>query len=254
MRGPERILSALGYTLIVVVTFTLVQTVVVVSHELTHSTVAWFLGHMISPLDIVWGNPLTLRGWDEGVDYTALFSSGQLTAAAMIGVSPLIMHTVIVTAGIALMVKGIPANRWLFHSLFWFVIGNFMELIAYIVMRSFVSSGDVGIFNRGMEISPWFLFSGGSLVIVWGVAVLFGKVVPRLYALFAGKDRLLEWMILILAAFLLFLWGSGMRLAFYLYPDSQWMFGLLGLVAFGVVLDVYNPAGAVARWGRQKRS
>jgi hypothetical protein len=171
MLNENRIRSVLVYAVIVGVTFVFVQTLVVISHEFTHSTVAWLLGHMRSPLDIVWGNPVTLRGWDEGVDYKELFSSGQLAAAAIIGVSPLIMHTAVVTLGIALMRKGMPASRWLFHALFWFVIGNFMELVAYITMRSFVSSGDVGIFNWGVGISPWFLFVAGSLVIVWGVSV-----------------------------------------------------------------------------------
>ena len=43
------------------------------------------------------------------------------------------------------------------------------------------------------------------------------------------------WAILLMAAFILFMWGSGMR-AMSTYPDPQWVFGLLGLAAFGAVL------------------
>lgn len=242
MQRPERIVAALEYAVVVGVTFLAAQALVVVMHEFTHSTVAWLLGHMQSPLGIVWGNPVTLRGWDEGVRYSELFSAGHPVAAAVIGVSPLVMHAAVVTLGLALMQEGRPANRWLFNAFFWFVIGNFMELIAYIAMGSFLSSGDVGIFNRGMGISPWFLFVAGSLALAYGVTVLFGRVVPRLYVLFAARNRLLEWTILLLSGFLLFLWGSGMRLAFVLYPDPQWMFGLLGLAAFGAVMVAYSPA------------
>lgn len=107
---------------------------------------------MHSPFDIVWGNPLTMLGWDEGVTYQELFAAGHLLAAALIGVCPLVVHAAIVCAGIAVMQKGRPENKWWFHLLYWFVVVNFMEIIAYILMRSFATSGDVGIFNRGLSL------------------------------------------------------------------------------------------------------
>ncbi len=45
----------------------------------------------------------------------------------------------------------------------------------------------------------------------------------------------------ILDRFFLFLWGSGIRVVCYVYPDPQWMFGLLGFATFGVVLAACNP-------------
>ena len=103
MTASERISETLKYMIIVVVTFAVLQAVVVVMHEFTHGTVAWILGHMRSPLDIVWGNPLTLKGWDEGVHYSQLYASGHFHAAAIIRVSPLIVHTAIVTLGLVLL-------------------------------------------------------------------------------------------------------------------------------------------------------
>ncbi|MBC8273519.1 MAG: hypothetical protein H8E40_00905, partial [Chloroflexi bacterium] len=186
MTASERIRETLEYMIIVVVTFAILQAVVVVMHEFTHSTVAWILGYMRSPLDIVWGNPLTLTGWDEGAHSSELFASGHLRTAAIIGVSPLVVHTAIVTLGLVLMQrKGMQGRKWLFHTLFWFVIANFMELIAYITMRAFAAHGDVGIFNRGLELSPWIIFIAGSLAIVAGLYILFGEILPRMYAIFA---------------------------------------------------------------------
>lgn len=244
MTASQRIRPALEYTTLVVVTFVVMQTLVVVMHEFTHSTVAWLLGHMRSPLDIVWGNPLTLRCWDEGVSYIELIQSGHLIAEAVIGVSPLVLHTAIVTLGIILMRTGKPRSKWFFHFLFWFVIANFMELIAYIVMRSFAQHGDTGHFNHGLGLSPWFLFIVGSLAIVLGLYVLLGEIIPRMYNVFARGNRLLEWIILIMTAFFLFLWGSGIRVVSAVYPDPQWMFGLLGFAAFGLVIIASNPGRA----------
>lgn len=90
------------YLLITLITFMALQSLVVVLHEFTHSTVPWLLGEMKSPADIVWGNPLTMTGWDEGVDYTRLFAQGKNIKAAVIGFSPLLMHTLVVGQGVIL--------------------------------------------------------------------------------------------------------------------------------------------------------
>jgi len=185
-----------------------------------------------------------MTGWDEGVGYHELFASGHRFAAAIIGGSPLVMHTAVVAAGLVLMQRrAIAETKALLHVLYWFVVAHFMELIAYIAMRPFAANGDTGNFNRGLEISPWLLFVAGSLAILAGLRVLFGEILPRMKTAFAGENRSLEWTILLLTAFFLFLWGSGLRVVLYVYPDPQWMFGLLGFAAFLVVLPLYGPAG-----------
>ena len=248
MVTSERIRTTLEYMLIVILTFAALQPVVVVLHEFTHSTVAWLLGYMPSPLSIVWGNPLMMTGWDEGVPYSRLFPSANHAAEAIIGGSPLVVHTVIVTLGLLLLQRQwLIKRKWFFHILYWFVIANFMELIAYIVMRAFAAGGDVGHFNRGLGLSPWILFVAGTLAIIAGLYVLFRKILPLMYAVFARGSRLNEWMILFLTAFSLFLWGSGIRVVFYVYPDPQWMFGLLGFAAFGVALIVCHPSRDIGR-------
>ena len=239
----ERVRSALKYAVIAIVTFIVMQAVVVVIHELTHSTVAWLLGYMANPFAIVWGNPLTLKGWYEGVSYGTLIKSGHFAAEAIIGVSPLIMHAIIVTACLIFMRKGMPKNRPLFHLLFWFMAVNFMELIAYIVMCP-LCPGDTGYFNRGLGISPWILFIAGSVAIAFGLYILFEEVVPHMYGFFAQANRLTEWFILVLTDFVLFLWGA-IRVTSDLYPDPKWMFALIGFAAFGFVLIAYHPGGRV---------
>lgn len=232
------------YALITVVTFIMLQSIVVVMHEFTHSTVAWLLGYMHSPCGIIWGNPLTLSGWDEGVDYSGMFASGRFHAAAIIGVSPLLIHTMIVTIGfILLRMKRMGSLKWIFHLLYWFVMANFMELIAYLTMRAFSGHGDVGNFNRGLGLSPWVVFITGTLAVLGGLYILFVKILPRMYELFARGNRLFEWMILLMTGIVLFIWGSGLRVVLLCYPDPQWMFGLGGFAAFALVIVACKPRG-----------
>ena len=58
----ERIKETSAYVFIVLITFIVLQSTVVVMHEFTHSTAAWFFGDITSPRDIIWGNFFTMIG------------------------------------------------------------------------------------------------------------------------------------------------------------------------------------------------
>jgi hypothetical protein len=233
--------ETLEYVAVTIVTLSGLQAVLIVMHEFTHSTTAWVLGFMPHPFSIVWGNFVTMKGWDEGVPYDRIFPSPQNPAEALIGASPLAAHTIVVTVGLVLLQRQwTTRNKWSFHILYWFVIVNLMELISYVVMRPFSPGGDTGHFNRGLGLSPWILFVAGTLAIIFGLYVLFGKVIPIMDHVIAKGNRLTESAILLVSAFIVFLWGSGMRVMS-MYPDPQWTFGLIGAAAFGIVLFTCNP-------------
>ena len=58
----ERIKETSVYVFIIIITFIVLQSTVVVMHEFTHSTVAWLFGDIMSPRDIIWGNFFTMTG------------------------------------------------------------------------------------------------------------------------------------------------------------------------------------------------
>lgn len=246
MTASADIRETLVYVAITIVTYVILQAATIVIHEFVHSTAAWLLGYMPSATSIVWGNPVTMRGWDEGVPYDQLFPSTGNPAQAVIGGSPLIFHTIVVTASLLLLQRPwMTERKWLFHILYWFVIINLMELISYIVMRPFAPGGDTFHINHGLAISPWILFVAGTLLIAVALYVLFTKVLPLLSDVIAPGNPLTFWAIVVMSAFILFLWGSGMR-AMSMYPDPQWMFGLIGVAAFVLVLltgNQYRHAG-----------
>jgi hypothetical protein len=206
-----------------------IQSVVVVAHEFAHSTTAWLLGYTSTPFTVVWGNPITMLGWDEGVPYDQLFASGGRPAEAAIGGMPLLMHAVfIILALIGLQRVSITKHKLSFYALYWFLVVNLTEMVAYLWMRPFIPTGDTGRFNQGFSISPWYLFVAGSLLLVWAFFIVLTKVMPRLDVVGDGsraKHAIFVWM----TAFLMVLWGSGLRIMT-LYPDHQWRWGLIGLV------------------------
>jgi len=241
--NKKRIKETTVYVFIVIITFLVLQSVVVVMHEFTHSTLAWLFGDMTSPRDIIWGNFFTMTGWDEGVHYHSLFPSANNMTEAIIGASPLLVHSVIVTFGLWFLQTGrMKAKKFLFHLLYWFTVANFMELIAYITMRSLAAGGDTGHLSRGLGLSPWMIFIVGNTIIIFGLYVLFKNVLPVKYDLFAKENVLTKWAILLITSFCLFLWGSGLRIILYIYPDPQWIFGMIGFAAFISVLFIFKPA------------
>jgi len=86
-----------------------------------------------------------------------------------------------------------------------------------------------------------------SLVLA-GIYLLFGRVLPRVNVVVAKGSLSTKRLILVLSAFIFFLLGSGLRVMIYLYPDPQWMFGLIGLAGFVLVVYLCWPR----RWVVEK--
>jgi hypothetical protein len=242
MTKREELRGAALYSAIAVATYFLIQSVFVILHEHIHSTTAYLMGHMASPFAIVWGNPLTLSGWDEGVSYSSLFSAGLGTDAAIIAVMPLIFHAIVVTGGLYILLSPLLLKRkWWFHLVFWLVVMNLMELIAYMPMRAFETHGDIGNINHGLALSPWVLFFPGTLIILLWLYLLFCRVLPRANVVIAGDSQPVRYALLVLAAFFVFDWRSIFRVVLLPFPDTEWIIGFAGVCACVIVILLCRP-------------
>ena len=230
-RSIDFVPEIVKFVLLTMALYFAAQTVIVILHEHAHSTAAWLLGYTRTPFTVVWGNPLTILGWDEGVPYDRLFPSPGHPAEAVIGGIPLLMHALFAAFGLYFLQRTLSTRRRLtFYAVYWFVVANLTELVAYIFMRPFIATGDTGRFNEGFEISPWPLFLVGSALLLIALWTLLRRVMPRLNRV-AGESRTRYWITVCFTAFVMFLWGSGLRIML-LYPDRQWRWGLVGVFAF----------------------
>ena len=115
-------------------------------------------------------------------------------------------------------------------------------------MRPFIATGDTGRFNAGMDLSPWILFILGTVFLLFALGMIGRKIAPKIDS-FADGSRQAYWAIVLAAAFILFLWGSGIRMMS-LHPDPQWKVGLIGVVAFFIWLAANKiPASSSPRLG-----
>ena len=226
------ILTTLLYVLLTITVYFFGQTIIVLLHEYAHSSAAWLLGYSSTPFTVVWGNPLTMRGWDEGVSYDQLFSSSVNPAESVIGGIPLLMHAVFAALGLILLLRSrVRRSRLPFLLVYWFVVANLAELVAYLWMRPFIPTGDTGRFNAGLGLTPWPLFLVGTVLLFVALALLVCRAIPVLDQV-AGEEGRWHWMNVLFTGFFIFLWASGFRILL-LYPDPQWRWGLIGFAAFG---------------------
>jgi hypothetical protein len=238
--------QTLSYLILALVTVLPLSALFVIIHEYIHSAAAWLLGAKEDPMMIQWGNPVTLAGWDEAVCYSCLFDSGRGTAAAIIAASPLIFQAAVFIICLYLMLGNrLLQKRRLFHLAFWVAIINFMELFTYIAYDSFASHGDIGNINRGLGLSPWLLFPANVTLVLAGLYLLFFRVLPKMNVVVAEGNLFTEMLILIASAFILFRLGDVIWEMASLYPDPQWMIGLIGLAAFALVVSLCWPT---RRW------
>jgi hypothetical protein len=226
----ERLLELIWFALMTIPIYFALQTIVIVLHEHAHSTAAWLLGYTRTPFTVTWGNPFTMRGWDEGVPYDQLFPFAGHPAEAVIGGVPLFMHAGFAGLGLYALRRMSPHRKLFLYVMYLFVVVNLTELIAYILMRPFMGSGDTGRFNEGLRLSPWPLFVVGAALLFFALMVLLRKVMPRLDQVMGWSSKK-HWIVVCFTAFIMFLWGSGLRIMA-LYPDRQWRWGLIGVVGF----------------------
>ena len=209
MLPTNNLKDTLKYCIFTVVSFLILQSLLILMHEFTHSTTSYLLGYTPKPFSIIWGNYLMMTGWDEGVPYSRLFTTPGNHAEAVIGAMPLLVHALIVIFSLLLLTRSFMLrHKWIFHFCYWFLIANMMELTAYIIMRPFASGGDTGHFNHGLNISPWYLFICGTVMLLYALYLIFAKVLPRLYLLFAASNQITRVAILTFTSFIIFVWGS----------------------------------------------
>jgi len=242
MTGLGGIREGIAYAMIAAVTYFISQSMIVIIHEHIHSTTACILGRMQDPLAIVWGNPLTLDGWDEGVSYSHLFNAGLGTDAAVIAVMPLVFHAVVVAAGMYILLSpALENNKWSFHLVFWFIIANLMELIAYMPLHAFAVNGDIGNINNGLGLSPWVLFFPGTILILLFLGILFFRILPRANVIIAGDSQPVRYALLFLAAFFVFDWRSIFRVILLPPSSAGWETGSIALIACILVILLCRP-------------
>lgn len=138
--------------------------VMALTHEYSHSVLAWLLNAKSLPFDIYYGD-WTLLNVDEAVDYRSLYDNGRTWTLAAIALMPTFINAIIYVICLCILLSAKKLNRWLYAGIFWFGMLNLSEIFAYIPIRTFGTHGDMHNLQFALNISPWWIYLPGSLLV-----------------------------------------------------------------------------------------
>lgn len=195
----------------------------VLLHEWMHGTMAWILNIKSNPFDIYYGD-WTLLHVDEDVNYLELYQAGKIWTVAIIAITPIIVNALMYLFSLWIIsLPVIQMQKKIYAFIFWFALMNLGEIYSYIPIRTFGSHGDVGNFLRDLNISPWFIFIPGTLMVGIATWHFFVNVLSRSYR---NLDIKSTW----LRSFYLFL-----ALIVYFYA-----FGRSGANSYGLISQIFS--------------
>jgi hypothetical protein len=191
---------------ITVITFIAAYYTCILLHEwMGHGLAAWLFGEKSSPFDIYYGGWALLHV-DENVDYTKLMAASQNVEAAIIGINGTVVTGLLFTLSLILLPRAsIQKNTVLFTFLYWVLIICMVPLLQYFTLTTFSNEGDVGRFTHGLNISPWWVFIPGTMVVIAALWRIFKVEVPRAYAVIPINGLWARRFVLFFSLFVIFL-------------------------------------------------
>jgi hypothetical protein len=228
--------------LVYVLTIVLSHHLMVLCHEWTHGTLAWLSGVKDSPFDIHYGG-FTLWNVDENVNYDILISSGRGFAASLIAISPLIVNTLLFIACVLLLRReAVERLRWVFLILYWFTIWNIGEVFSYVPLRSFSPNGDIGIFLRGLAITPWLVVVPGIIFVAVSIWLILSRELPKYLIVMSIERSVFQRVILWITLFIMFFWCGGAAFRYYGPRDIRSIWSFLAAVLGIVAIVIFDPS------------
>lgn len=177
--------------------------VCVLFHEWGHGVVAWLFGFKKAFYDIQYGGWLMLRT-DENVPYKQLLAEGFGTQVALIAISGLLVSLSLFLVSLVIMNK-IKKSPFTYLFFYWIAVVNMLPLIQYLSIQTFSSTGDVGRFTHGLNISPWWIFIPGVFFTAFALYWVLAKALPKAYAILRIGSIWGRQLLLLVTLFVMFL-------------------------------------------------
>lgn len=150
-----------------------VHAIAFLTHEYSHSWMAWALGWMENPWAIDYGHPtldniIFLGQVEDNVSYDPIFASGHGVEAAIIALSgPFLGNGLLyVLLCYAAKTKAVSTHRARLSVVYWLSLMCAANVWSYVPIRAITTHGDIALAARGLGISPW-------LLLPWLAAVSF---------------------------------------------------------------------------------
>jgi hypothetical protein len=174
-----RTLSAetIRFGMLTFIVMLLMHAVAYLTHEYSHSVVAWALGWMEHPFGIDFGPPslynfIFLGDVEDNVAYDPIFASGHGVTATIIALSgPFIGNGLLYFIVYGLTKRtALGASRLATTLNYWLAVMCAGNVWSYVPLRAVAAHGDIALAARGLDMSPWLFFpiiAVPSFFIIW---------------------------------------------------------------------------------------
>ncbi len=185
------------------------------THEYSHTFVAWVFGWMPNPLALDYGRPtlynlLFLGDVGDNVRYDPIFASGHGIYAATIALAGTFIGNGLLyflLYGIA-KVRAVACSRWALSFVYWLALMCAGNVWGYVPIRAITTHADIAIAARGLQMSTWALFPF--------------LLVPSLYIVYHFFNKMFALCFSRIAD------GSAINLALVIVLTSYWFFAFFG--------------------------
>lgn len=180
------------YAVVTLVFVLVAHAVAYLTHEYSHSLMAWSLGWMAKPFGIDYGeatvnNIIFLGDVSDNVNYDPIFASGHGGSAALIALAgPFIGNGLLYFILYGLTSTAFVTSRRLILSFFyWLSLMCAANVWGYVPIRAITTHADIAIAARGLGISTWALFPFVMIVSGYITYHFFSKTFSKAYKIVA---------------------------------------------------------------------
>ncbi|MCC4598081.1 hypothetical protein NRY95_00130 [Xanthomonas campestris pv. phormiicola] len=186
------------------------------THEYSHSSMAWLLGWMKTPFAIDYGsatpnNVIFLDDVSDNVDYGPILANGKGYSVAVIALAgPFIGNGALFFLLDRLLRTKVVRSQWLLHAfLYWLCLMCAGNVWGYVPIRAITTHADIALAAQGLGLSPWALFPALMTLSGYIVFRFFTKTFPRACDGICGRNPEKYLLLSVLSAFWFFSFFSA---------------------------------------------
>lgn len=205
-----------SFTITTCILLVLAHAVAYMTHEYSHSLMAWALGWMDNPLALDYGkhtldNFLFLGDVGDNVRYDPIFAAGHGLQVATIALAGTYLGNALLYFLLYLlaMSKVVSSSRLALSFVYWTSLMCAGNVWGYVPMRALTTHADIAIAARGLHLPFWGLFPILIVPSLYVVHHFFRKMSARCYPVLTAGSSNIKVLLIALTSYWFFSFFGG---------------------------------------------
>ncbi len=186
------------------------------THEYSHSFMAWSMGWMADPLALDYGhltlnNVLFLGDVGDNVSYDPILASGHGLQAAVIALSGPFLGNGLLYFLLYRLARSrfVATSRLGLSAVYWLSVMCAGNVWSYVPLRAITTHADIALAARGMQVSTWVLFPLLTAISLYVLYHFFCRMFPMCYRAITNNSRKNLTLLIVMTSFFYFSFFAG---------------------------------------------